>query len=134
MKLSSRAFAQAAISLVGAPFRLRGRDPQTGLDCIGLVATSLELCGRPVPSLPDYQLRNTDIAALLALLPGAGFVPTRGAEAGGDLLLAAPSAAQHHLAIASGRASFIHAHAGLGRVVETPAPLPWPVIGRWRLA
>jgi hypothetical protein len=28
----------------------------------------------------------------------------------------------------------IHADAQLRRVVERPGPLPWPEIGRWRLA
>jgi hypothetical protein len=29
---------------------------------------------------------------------------------------------------------FVHAHAGLRRVVTTPAPLPWPIECHWRLA
>ena len=52
----------------------------------------------------------------------------------GDLILARPGPAQHHLLVASGPDRFIHAHAGLRRVVAMPGPLPWPVLHRWRFA
>ena len=133
MSIAPAAFAKAARSLVGTPFRLRGRNPASGVDCIGLVAVSLERCGSARFPLPRYELRNTDIHGLLRLLPEAGFGPASDKIAAGDLLLTRPGPAQHHLAIATGKGSFIHAHAGLGRVVETPAPLPWPVAGHWRL-
>ena len=133
MTVSPAAFAQAASALVGAPFRLRGRDPATGLDCIGLVAAALDRCGAPTRDLPRYELRNTDIDKLLHLLPESGFSAAEGELATGDLLLTRPAAAQHHLAIAIDGDRFVHAHAGLGRVVATPAPLAWPAIARWRL-
>ncbi len=33
--------AAAALNLIGTPFRLHGRDPATGLDCVGLVAEAM---------------------------------------------------------------------------------------------
>ena len=126
--------AAAAHRLVDSPFRLHGRDPATGLDCIGLVIVALQAVGRPVPATPRYTLRNTDIAALLALLPASGFHSTCEPTAPGDLLLLKPSPAQFHLGIASIDGALIHAHASLGRVVETPPPFPWPVLHRWRLS
>ena len=33
--MSAQALAEAAAALVGSRFRLHGRDPATGLDCIG---------------------------------------------------------------------------------------------------
>ena len=39
------ALAIAAGELVGSPFRLQGRDPAHGLDCIGLVLVSLARIG-----------------------------------------------------------------------------------------
>jgi hypothetical protein len=39
---------------------------------------------------------------------------------------------QHqHLMICSG-VGWIHAHAGLGRVVHMPGKSPWPIIALWR--
>jgi cell wall-associated NlpC family hydrolase len=51
----------------------------------------------------------------------------------GDVLLVRPGPAQHHLVIAAAAGGFVHAHAGLGRVVLTPAPLDWPIDRHWRL-
>jgi hypothetical protein len=36
-----------------------------------------------------------------------------------------------HIVFCTGR-SFVHADAGLGRVVERPMPIPWPIVGVWR--
>lgn len=38
---------------------------------------------------------------------------------------------QLHLMIGT-RDGIVHAHAGLGRVVLTPGPSPWPLLGAWR--
>ena len=89
------------------------------------------LGGVAVPA--GYGLRNRDIAAALAFAPGAGLVEVAGEPAPGDVLLVCPGPAQHHLLIAGRGGGFIHAHAGLRRVVATPGPLPWPVERRWRL-
>jgi hypothetical protein len=121
--------AQAAEALVGTRFRLMGRDPASGLDCVGLVAAAL---GVPVAPT-DYRLRNRDISAALAFAPAAGLVEAVGAIEPGDVLLAVSGPAQHHLLVAGTGGGFIHAHAGLRRVVATPGPLPWPVTRHWRL-
>ena len=129
----STAFADAAVSLVGTPFRLRGRSRETGVDCVGLVAVALAAIGRPVPPIPHYALRHLDTRALFPLLGEAGFVETREPLANGDLLLLRPSSAQAHLAIVSGPASIVQAHAGLGRVTLSPLPQPHDIRARWRL-
>ncbi len=46
MSETREAFAEAAESLVGIRFRLFGRDPAYGLDCVGLVAAALARSGR----------------------------------------------------------------------------------------
>lgn len=120
--------ARAAEALVGTRFRLHGRDPATGLDCVGLAAAAL---GAPAPA--SYRLRNRDIAAALAFAPRAGLAEASGAIEPGDVLLARAGPAQHHLLIADTAGGFVHAHAGLRRAVITPAPLPWPVERHWRL-
>ena len=41
MSLCGDALAQAAQKLIGSPFRLHGRNRETGLDCIGVVGAAL---------------------------------------------------------------------------------------------
>lgn len=123
-------FAAAAEALLGAPFRLGGRDPAAGLDCVGLVACALG--GAEAPS--GYGFRNSDITRHLAFLARAGFVPAIEPIARGDLILTLPGPAQHHLVIALGPGEFVHAHAGLRRVVRQHGPLAWPAPARWRLS
>ena len=121
--------AAAAEALVGAPFRLHGRDRTTGLDCVGVVLAAL---GTTV-EVRGYGLRNRSIAPFLELAAAGGFAPHDGPTERGDLLLVRPGPGQHHLLIAAASDRFVHAHAGLRRVVLQPGPLPWPVERAWRL-
>ena len=82
-------FAAAAESLLGAPFRLGGRDPATGVDCVGLVA-----CALRAEAPEGYALRNSGIERHLAFVARAGFVPAAGPLAPGDLILARPGPAR----------------------------------------
>lgn len=120
--MSARALERAR-SAVGVRFRLHGRGPE-GMDCIGLVAFAWELAvptGYPARSAPRDRIER----ALAAL----GFVP--GAEPPGAILLIAAGPGQLHLAIATGDGGAIHADAAARRVIERPAPLPWPVLSAW---
>lgn len=125
--------ADAAEALVGARFRLHGRVPATGLDCVGVVAAALAARGGPVHAPRGYGLRNRSLAPLLGLAGANGFAPTAAPMAAGDLVLVRPGPGQHHLLIATGPDRYVHAHAGLRRVVTQPGPLPWPIERRWRL-
>ena len=123
--------AQAAQALVGSPFRLHGRDPATGLDCIGVLAAALG--GRT--ALPGgYRLKTRGLPELSGVAAACGFKPADGAVAPGDVLMVQVGPCQFHLMIAASAGHFIHAHAGLGRVVLWDAPLEWPVVHHWRLA
>lgn len=121
------AIAAAARALVGARFRLHGRDAATGLDCVGVVALA---CGRAADAPRGYALRGGSSARFGALLGAAGLVRTCVPSAG-DIALVEAGPAQFHLAVLT-ETGFVHADAGLGRVVERPGALPWPVIGYWR--
>lgn len=121
--------ARAAERLVGTRFRLHGRDPASGLDCVGLVAAALGVSTTPVA----YRLRNRDISAQLGFAPAAGLVETTGGIEPGDVLLVRAGPGQHHLLVADTRGGLIHAHAGLRRVVATPGPPRWPIERHWRL-
>ncbi len=125
--------ARAAQAFEGTPFRLHGRDPQTGLDCLGLLAAALASLGRSCPLPNGYHLRNRDATALLPEPTALGFELGRGPGEPGDVLLLQPGPAQFHLAIALEAGRFVHAHAGIGRVVISAGTLPWPVFERWRL-
>lgn len=131
--MTAERLARAAEALVGAPYRLHGRDPRTGLDCVGVAAAALSACGRLRRAPAGYGMRNRSIAPLLALAEDNGLTAVEGRVAPGDVVLVRPGAGQHHLLIAVAEDRFVHAHAGLRRVVAQPGPLPWPIEGRWRL-
>lgn len=126
----NHALAKAALGLVGTPFRLHGRDPATGLDCVGLVAEAMRRAGyRPVAP-HGYAMRSLSPAPLLSFARSSGL---EAVDDGGAVVLASVHALQPHLLIAV-PGGFVHAHAGLGRVTFLPAPLCWPVALQWRLA
>lgn len=115
---------ERARAMIGVPFRLHGRS-EAGLDCVGLAAVAL---GRKAPCA--YGLRSGDVARAEGWLRAAGLRLVTVAQPG-DLALVRSGPLQLHLMIGTG-AGFVHAHAGLGRVVEMPGVSPWPVIGWWR--
>lgn len=124
--MSGAAVLARARAAVGARFRPKGRAPATGLDCVGLAGWAH---GVAVPG--GYAMRGGDAARVAAVAAAAGLAPAEGRGAG-DLLLFASGPGQLHLGIDSGT-GLVHADAMLRRVVERPDPLPWPVIGRWRI-
>jgi len=124
--------AQAAAGLVGARFRLHGRNPATGLDCIGLAAVALARAGLRAVAPHGYALRNSSIERALGALAGCDLAPAAPPAHAGDIVLVAPGPAQHHLLVATGAGRFVHAHAGLRRVVVLSGPLPWPILRLWR--
>nr|WP_137676883.1 NlpC/P60 family protein [Parerythrobacter lutipelagi] len=126
-------FANAAERLSGTPFQLHGRNPVFGLDCVGLVVASLDHCAIKTPAVPPYALRNSDFRFVDRLAREVGFVAVDAAIQRGDLVLVAPGPAQRHLLVASATDKFIHAHAGLRRVVRHTGQLAWPVVTHWRL-
>jgi cell wall-associated NlpC family hydrolase len=128
------AFACAAESLIGTHFRLHGRDPASGLDCIGLVFASLVAMGRTPAAPQGYALRNLSITRWLGHARLSGLEPADGPVRRGDVLLVQPSPVQHHLLIACGPAEVVHAHAGLRRVVRQPIAPGTIIAAHWRLA
>jgi cell wall-associated NlpC family hydrolase len=128
------AFARAAESLIGTPFRLHGRDPASGLDCIGLVAASLAAIGRTPKAPQGYTLRNLSIERWLGHAGLSGLERANGPVRCGDVLLVQPSPVQHHLLIACDTAEVVHAHAGLRRVVRQPLAPAEIISALWRLA
>jgi len=127
--------AAAAATLIGVPFRLHGRDPATGLDCVGLVAEALRLIGGAPLSPAGYRLRATAVSAFLPFANANGFVAVDTATMSpdcGDVVLVMVNPVQPHLLVRAER-GFIHAHAGIGHVTFMPGTLPWPVARAWRV-
>lgn len=124
---------EAASALVGCPFRLHGRDPATGLDCIGLVHASLAAIGHRPVAPHGYGLRNIQIDQWLDCAGGSGLEPASGPIRPDEVLLVALGYGQHHLMITSARDIIVHAHAGLRRVVAQPLRSDIQVSARWRI-
>lgn len=115
--------AARALALVGAPFRLHGRDPVHGLDCVGVVALAT---GHAVPG--GYALRGGNADAVTARID-AVLARSDGASPG-DVLLMAAGPGQLHLAVRVEN-GIVHADAGLRRVVMRPGEPPWPLLAAW---
>lgn len=126
--------AAAALTLVGVPFRLHGRDPLAGLDCIGVLEAALGRCGASIRLPNGYTLRSRTLPNLTGVVAGIGMASASGDICTGDVLMLRPSPCQHHLAIATGDRRIVHAHAGLRRVVEALRPGAWPLVAHWRFA
>jgi hypothetical protein len=126
--------ADAALSLVGLPFRMHGRDPATGVDCVGVAIAAVERTGRHIDVPADYRLRGGLLTRFdqCALSCGLALVPALGVGRSGDIILCQPAPQQFHIMVDAGDV-LVHAHAGLRRVVAIPQPVPWPVLRRWRL-
>lgn len=133
MTLLAQRFAAEALGCVGSPFRLHGRNPMTGLDCVGLALVSLAACSLPVPEITGYRLRQLDPQRFANEARRCGLVDAGGGVLAGDILLCRPGPGQVHLAIAVPGGSIVHAHAGLGRVVIHSIPPGWPMLAAWRI-
>ena len=123
--------AAAARAALGARFRPHGREPATGLDCIGLAGFALRAGGWDGMLPTGYALRGGEPAGVATRIEASGLAASAD-EAPGDLLLFASGPGQLHLGIATD-VGLVHACATARRVVERPGVAPWPVLGRWRL-
>lgn len=122
-------YAGRARALVGTRFRPQGRDRAVGLDCIGLVA---EACGVDLHEVRrNYRLRGDHRVEIeRGMEPHFRKVsPSR--QRPGDVLLLSVAREQLHLSIVTEN-GFVHAHAGIGRVVETPGQPEWEILGVYR--
>ena len=125
--------AHEAEQLVGRRFRLHGRDPTTGLDCIGLLAAAMTRGGHPLTLPSGYPLRLRDLSQWLPAPQACGFAPAEPPYLPGDVVMVQPGPAQFHLAIADPTLGWIHAHAGLRLVVRAAALPGGTLIHHWRL-
>jgi hypothetical protein len=121
-------YAERALALVGTRFRPQGRGPD-GLDCVGVVLATFGLAAGAVRR--NYSLKGDHQAEARRGL-AAHFRKIDVRKLGeGDVMLMKVTDVQLHLAVRTA-AGFVHAHAGIGRVVETPGLPEWPLLGAYR--
>jgi murein DD-endopeptidase / murein LD-carboxypeptidase len=129
--LDAGRIAERAISQIDTPFRHYGRTPHVALDCVGLTlfAIGSDDCKW------QYSLKGDYVTTISAHLENSGFVrcDAMRARLPGEIALARCAPRNQHLMIRS-HDGWVHAHAGLGRVVHMPGDSPWPLIAHWRLA
>lgn len=129
----SAEIVKAARACVGTRTRVQGRRPGLALDCIGVVAVAAEAAGLTLDIAADYELRADNCARLRRGLLASGCRPVGGAAAApGDIAEVEVARGQRHLAVMCGDTA-VHAHFGVGRVVEAQLPANWAVISYWRI-
>lgn len=114
--------------LIGTRFRAQGRDPQYGLDCLGLALIAYSLDAADVRR--DYRLSGDHRRELMTRLTDGFRRVSPGIARAGDLMLIEVAANQFHLAVRT-KTGFVHADARRG-VVETPGNPEWRVVATYR--
>lgn len=132
--IARRNIAARACAQLGTPFRLFGRSAGKALDCVGLALVAAGPHWKVGVEVPPYRLRGDFSGAIMATLGNSAFARMhRGTEcAEGDIAIVAPGPKQLHFMVCT-TGGWVHADAGIGRVVCRPGPLPWRLDSLWRL-
>lgn len=124
--MSGDCLAQAIVAArrcLGTPFHHQGRQPNAGLDCIGLVIIALRAAGLAVQDQTNYSPRPDGVSLVQGLIAhGATSVD---AIQSGDVLLFRYDHQPQHVALATGSDTMIHSFAPAGQVVETGIGAYW---------
>lgn len=125
--MNRQAIINAARACVGSKWRRRGRDPETGLDCGGLVIVCAKSVGYPVYDPMDYRVdadgklfeymsRSFDSVPVEDMLPGD--IPLFRMDPGKN----DPAT---HCAVLNERFGLIHVYYHVREVVEQDMPDSW---------
>lgn len=114
--MTSDDIVSAARALVGVPFRHQGRNPEIGLDCVGLVAAIANGFGLPVVDRLDYA-RTPGRGQLEAALESQPCLEKIASLEPACVVLMRISRSPQHVGIYTG-ASMIHAWSDAGKVCE----------------
>jgi hypothetical protein len=98
---------------------------------VGVALLAAAGAGVRLGDVPPYALGGLHDDLLAGMLHALGFRRVRIGRPG-DLAEYAFMPGHRHLALIS-ETGIIHAHAGLGRVVEGPAPSEWVVVAYWAM-
>lgn len=108
---------QRALALVGTPFRLQGRNPAVGLDCVGVVVHAFEL---QIDEAPTYSILSGSWEIIhQALAPW--FEEKISREPINNDLVVFQLGRSFHFGVVSS-AQFVHADRVLGKVVARRLP------------
>lgn len=108
---------------IGVPFRHQGRNPRTGLDCIGLAVRVLSDLGIPISDITSYERDPNPTMMGQAIEPYLSAVDPHEITPGCILwmrFLKEPM----HIAIVTDM-GMIHAYGTIGRVVEHSIDSKW---------
>ena len=122
-------YSARARALVGTRFRPQGRGPE-GLDCVGVVLSTFGI--PPEDARRDYDLRGDHLGELRERLDKDFRRISKSRLRAGDVMLMCVGQGQMHLGVRT-QDGFVHAHAGLRRVVETPDLPEWRTLGIYRM-
>lgn len=116
--------AEAARMLLGTPFRHQGRDPDVGLDCVGLVVAAHAAVGLDLSGRTDYPRRPSADELRSALRRELRQVPTGLPWGPGDVLQIREGGGRYgrHTAVALGNGKMAVADPGSGVRVRTIRP------------
>jgi cell wall-associated NlpC family hydrolase len=120
---AGRASAEAATSLIGAPFRFMGRTAR-GVDCIGLVLFCFRAAGWTLPELKVYSMDLEDVDIERLAREMAPCDETRKAREG-DALLFRIGKKPRHFGIVTARGTLVSANDVEQRVVEHGIDYQW---------
>lgn len=109
-----------ARALLGRPFRLQGRDPAIGIDCVGLVVLAGAIEHAPSP---DYRRRGDHLRAFLDRSKRWFRRVSVRAARPGDIAIIDCGARSWHVGVIDDGA-LIHADPRVGRVVRRPGAVP----------
>lgn len=130
MSAHRAAIVARARRLIGTRFRPQGRDPEHGLDCIGVAMMATGVPKERVRR--DYCLHSNNPDEVNGDFDACGFVRIAPAAAGAaDVLLVRPAPTALHVVILTDQ-GYLHAAMRLRRVVEVPGAPPWPIVSAWR--
>jgi len=121
-------YAERSRALVGTRFRPQGRS-ETELDCVGVVLSTFGLANDTVRR--DYRMRGDHRSEIESKLMERFRRVPKAQLRTGDVMLLEIATEQMHLAVRTER-GFVHGHAGIGRVVETPGLPEWRLLGVYR--
>jgi hypothetical protein len=124
--------ANAALALIGTPFHDHGRHPPHGVDCIGVIEQCLNQAGFEIIAPSDYRRQGDHAKRIVAFFADERFGKACDGPQTGDIAVAQITSRQFHFMIRVPQ-GWVHAHAGLGKVVQTPDPIDWPLLGIWRV-
>jgi hypothetical protein len=109
---------ERAFRLVGTPFRPQGRDPATGLDCLGLVICAFQL---PRIELPTYRMTDGCWPSVEREVV-RWFEPAERTDSRNNGLAIFRLPRSFHFGVTSG-AYLVHADMALGRVALRRLPI-----------